>query len=262
VKSKPIIAFTTAAALAVPLSACGGGSSDKPAPKAVATPPPTASGPAPAQTAPASYNPKIDPAQFTSKITHPYLPWKPGAKWVYAGTKDGQPERVEVVVENKTKTVLGVKCVVVSDIVTVNSTLAEKTTDWYAQDKAGNVWYFGEDTAEYQNGVVTTTQGTWEAGVDNAKPGIVLHAHPVVGRSYRQEYRPGVAEDKARVLTLTGTEKVPAGTFKNVIETRDINPLDPSKIENKWFAKGIGTIRVLRIRSMHHEQTKLVQKTG
>jgi hypothetical protein len=262
VNSKPIVALTTAAALAVTLSACGGGSSDKPAPKAVASPPPSASGsttPSPTQ---ASYNPKIDPAQFTSNITHPYVAWKPGAKWIYAGTKDGQPEHVEVSVKKATKTVLGVKCVVVSDIVTVNNTLAEKTTDWYAQDKAGNVWYFGEDTAEYQNGVVTSTQGTWEAGVDNAKPGIVLHAQPKPGQFYRQEFRPGVAEDMARVLSTTLTQKVPAGTFKNVVETRDINPLDPSKVENKWFAKGVGTIHVLRIRSMHHEETKLVRKIG
>jgi hypothetical protein len=257
VNRKPVLALSAAAALAAPLSACGGGSSDKPAPKAAAAPTPGTTA-----TAPPTYNPKIDPAQFTSKVTHPYLPWKPGARWIYTGTKDGQPERVEVVVENKTKTILGVPCVVVSDIVTVNSTLAEKTTDWYAQDKAGNVWYFGEDTAEYQNGTVTSTQGTWEAGVDNAKPGIVLYAHPKVGQFYRQEFRPGVAEDKARVLTVTGTQKVPAGTFNNIVETRDINPLDPSKVENKWFAKGIGPIRVLRIRSMHHEQTKLVKKTG
>ena len=211
---------------------------------------------------PPSYNPKIDPAQFSSKITHPYLLWRPGAMWVYTGTKDGQPERVEVSVKRQTKTILGVPCVVVSDIVTSNNTLTEKTTDWYAQDKAGNVWYFGEDTAEYQNGVVTTTQGTWEAGVDNAKPGIVLHAHSRVGQFYRQEFRPGVAEDKARVLTVTGTQKVPAGTFNNIVETRDINPLDPSKVENKWFAKGVGPIRVVRIRSMHHEETKLVRHTG
>jgi hypothetical protein len=259
VKRKSTLSLAALAALAVPLSACGGGSSDKPAPKAAAaTPVPTTTTPATS-----TYNPKIDPAQFTSKITHPYLPWKPGAKWIYAGTKDGQPERVEVRVTKATKTILGVKCVVVSDIVTVNSTLAEKTTDWYAQNKVtGDVWYFGEDTAEYQNGVVTTTQGTWEAGVDNAKPGIVLQAHPAVGRLYRQEYRPGVAEDQAKVLTVSSTQKVPAGTFKNVIETRDLNPLDPSKIENKWFAKGVGSIRVLRIRSAHHEQTKLVRKTG
>jgi hypothetical protein len=255
VKRKSILSF---AALAALLSACGGASNEKPAPKSAApTPPPTGSTPATS-----AYNPKIDPAQFSSKITNPYLPWKPGATWIYSGTKDGQPERVEVRVTKATKTILGVKCVVVSDVVTVNSTLAEKTTDWYAQDKAGDVWYFGEDTAEYQNGVVTTTQGTWEAGVDNAKPGIVLRAHPTVGTPYRQEYRPGVAEDMARVLTLTSTQKVPAGTYKNVIETRDINPLDPSKIENKWFAKGVGPIRVLRIRSAHHEQTKLVRKTG
>ena len=244
------------AALGAFLSACGGGSSDKPAP--------TSAGPPPTTVTPtrATYNPKIDPAKFTSKVTNPYTPWKPGARWVYTGTKDGQPERVEVTVKKGTKTILGVPCVTVSDIVTTNNTLAEKTTDWYAQDSAGNVWYFGEDTAEYKNGVVTTTQGTWEAGVDNAKPGIVMPAHPKPGQFYRQEFRPGVAEDMARVTSVTATQKTPAGTYKNVVVTRDINPLDPSKIENKWFAKGVGSIRVLRIRSAHHEETRLVRKSG
>ena len=253
----PVLALTATAALVA--AGCGGGSTDKPAPKSAAPAAPASTAGQPSKPA---YDPKVDPAQFTSKVTHPYLLWKPGAKWVYTGTKDGQPERVEVSVTNQTKTILGVKCAVVSDIVTSNNTLTEKTTDWYAQDRAGNVWYFGEDTAEYLNGTVTSTQGTWEAGVDNAKPGVVLRAHPKPGQFYRQEYRPGVAEDMARVLSVTVKQKVPAGSFGNVVETRDVNPLDPSKVENKWFAKGVGAIRVLRIRSAHHEEIKLVRKTG
>jgi hypothetical protein len=250
VKRKSILSFTALAAL---LSACGGGSSDKPAPKSAA--------PAPTTVTPtrAAYDPKIDPAQFSSKVTNPYTPWKPGARWVYTGTKDGQPERVEVTVKKQTKTILGVRCVVVSDIVTTNSTLAEKTTDWYAQDKAGNVWYFGEDTAEYKNGVVTTTQGTWEAGVDNALPGIVMEAQPKKGDHFRQEYRPGVALDKATILDTNATVKVPKGTYQSAVITHDINPLDPTKLEHKWYAPGVGFVHAVLHQNSHVEISSLVK---
>jgi hypothetical protein len=135
----------------------------------------------------------------------------------------------------------------------------EKTTDWYAQDRAGSVWYFGEDTAEYQNGVVTSTAGTWEAGVDRALPGIVMPARPKVGRTYQQEWRPGVALDKATVLALGATVKVPAGTFRPVIVTLDKNPLDPSKIERKWYAPGVGFVRAVLKGGGHSETTELVR---
>jgi hypothetical protein len=251
-----VIALAAAAAIT---SGCGS-SNNKPAPKAPVS---AGTGSTPTTGTPAStYNPKIVPADFTTNVTNKYFPLKPGRKWIYAGQKDGVPERVEVVVKKQTKTILGVPCVTVSDIVTTNNTLAEKTTDWYAQDKAGNVWYFGEDTAEYANGVVTSTKGTWEAGVDNAKPGITIHAKPTVGRFYRQEFRPGIAEDMARVLTTSNTQQTPAGTFKNVVMTRDINPLDTTKVENKWFAPGVGMVHVLRIRSSHREETRLVKRIG
>lgn len=256
---KPIALVALAAAA---LAGCGSSSSDKAAPKG-----PVGSSKGGADTGATnagdrSYDPKIDPAKFTDKITNPYLQFKPGTKWVYTGVKNGAPQRVEVAVTKQTKTVLGVRCVVVSDVVTVNSSLAEKTTDWYAQDSKGNVWYFGEDTKEYQNGAVTSTQGTWEAGVDNAKPGIVMFANPKPGGFYRQEYRPGIAEDKARILTATGTQKVPAGTFRNVVQTRDIDPLNPDKMENKWYARGVGVVHVLRIRGKNQtEEIKLVSKS-
>ena len=154
---------------------------------------------------------------------------------------------------------MGVRCVVVQDVVTQHQSLVEKTTDWYAQDKAGNVWYFGEDTAEYQNGVVTSTSGTWEAGVDMAQPGIVMPARPKVGATYRQEYRPGVALDMATILSVNSTAKVPAGTFHHVVETLDKNPLDPSKIEHKWYAAGAGFVKAVLHGGGHVETTLQVR---
>jgi hypothetical protein len=232
----------------------GCGSSDKPAPTYQRSTP--ASGPT--KTVDTSYNPKIVPADFTATITNRHWPLKPGTTWVFTGTKDGAPEQVDVTVTRQSKTVLGVRCVVVSDIVTSNHTLTEKTTDWYAQDRNGNLWYFGEDTKEYKNGVVTSTQGTWEAGVDNAKAGIVVQGKPRPGGFYRQEYRPGLAEDKARVLTTSAAARVPAGSYANVLLTKDIDPLNPDKVEHKWYAPGVGPVHVLRIGSAHHEEIELV----
>ncbi|MGH2973365.1 MAG: hypothetical protein ACRDLL_00640 [Solirubrobacterales bacterium] len=205
------------------------------------------------------YNPKIVPSQFTTKITNPYTPWIPGTSHVFKGTRDGSPIQTRVTVTHATKKIMGVNCVTVEDVVTSNGSLIEKTTDWYAEDSKGNVWYFGEQTAEYANGVVTTTAGTWEAGVDKAKPGIVMEAHPKKGDSYRQEFRPGVALDKATVLSTSATCTVPAGTYHHLVATDDINPLDPSKKETKWFAKGIGFVEAHLTSNQHHEVSKLVK---
>jgi hypothetical protein len=246
-------------ALAAALPAAGCGSSDKPAPThKLAGAPVVATTGSPAS----DYNPTIRPADFTNNITNPYWPLKPGTSWTFDGTKDGAPQHVEVSVTNEHKQILGVDCVVVRDVVTVNSTLHEKTVDWYAQDRRGNIWYFGEDTKEYTNGVVSSTFGTWEAGVDNAKPGMVIQADPKPGGYYRQEYRPGLAEDQAKVIAVDDTEKVPMGTFSHVVVTKDIDPLNPDKVEHKWYAKGIGPVHVHRIGSSHQEDIKLVSKRG
>ncbi len=154
---------------------------------------------------------------------------------------------------------MGVTCVVVTDNVFENQSLVERTTDWYAQDSVGNVWYFGENTAELQNGVVTTTAGTWEAGVDKALPGIVMEAAPKVGDKFRQEYRPSVALDQAVILRVDATVTVPASTYHHVVVTWDRNPLDPSKIEHKYYAPGVGFVHAVLQGGGHTEVTGLVK---
>ena len=230
------------------------GSPSSPAPSSaeasdVIGPPSTASLP--------PYNPKIDPAAFTDQITNPYFPLKPGTTLIYDGTRDSQPRRAEVTVTSETKTILGVKCLVVRDVVTSNNALVEKTVDWYAQDKDGNVWYFGEDTAEYTNGAVSSTAGTWLAGVDGAIPGIVMEAAPKVGDAYRQEYRPGVAEDFAKVEKLDATITVPAGSYDRVVVTEDTDLLDTSKLEHKSYAPGVGFVGTEGMVNGHHEIVSL-----
>jgi hypothetical protein len=189
----------------------------------------------------------LDPADFTTKIDNPYWPMQPGSRWVYRETDaQGTKQRVVVTVTRKTKKIAnGVTARVVHDVVTQQGKLVEDTYDWYAQDKAGNVWYLGEATKEYENGKVRTTAGSWEAGVDGAQPGIIMPAKPKAGLSYRQEYYKGEAEDKARIVSLKEQAEVPAGHYKRVVMTRDVNPLSPKILEFKFYAQDVGPVLAL-----------------
>ena len=195
----------------------------------------------------ANYAPRIDPSNFVDKIDNRYMMFTPGTTFIYEGKSADGPERVETYVSYKTREVLGVKCTVVRDKAFLNGKLSEDTFDWYAQDKEGNVWYFGEDTKEYENGKVVSTKGSWEAGVDGAKPGIVMESNPRVGDSYRQEYYEGEAEDMAEVLSLDASGlndavSVPYGSFGDVLMTKEWNPLEPGVLEYKYYAPGTGLI--------------------
>jgi hypothetical protein len=188
----------------------------------------------------------IDPAAFTTKIDNPWWPMRPGSRWVYRETApDGTVQRVVVTVLSKTKLIAnGVRARIVHDVVTEDGEPVEVTDDWYAQDRCGNVWYFGEDTKDYENGKVVSTKGSFEAGVDGAEPGVIVPASPRPGMRYRQEYYAGHAEDRAEVFSLKEQAEVPFGYFRKgrVLMTRDLNPLDPKVLEYKFFARGIGMV--------------------
>jgi hypothetical protein len=186
------------------------------------------------------YDPEINPADFTTDINNSYFTLVPGTKWVYeADTSDGM-ERIEVYVTNQTKMVMGVETVVVWDRVWLDGSLIEDTYDWYAQDKDGNVWYFGEDTRELEGGVVVNTKGAWEAGVDNAEPGVVMPGDPEVGQKYRQEFYAGEAEDMAEVLALNETVAVPSGNYSGCLKTHDWTPLEANVDEHKFYCPEVG----------------------
>lgn len=191
---------------------------------------------------------RLDPALFTTRIDNPYWPMTPGTRWVYRETTGaGEELRVEVTVTRQTKDVAGVKARVVHDVVTRDGALVEDTYDWYAQDRAGNVWYLGEDTKDYEDGKVRTTEGSWEAGVDGAQAGVVMPARPRPGMRYRQEHYPGHAEDAGEILSLDEQAEVPFGRFRGVLKTRDYTPLQPDLVENKFYAKGIGPVLAVEV---------------
>ena len=241
---KPYVAILVGLALgSVLLGACGGGGGD-------AGKTPTAS----------PYAPTIDRARFSDQVINRYFPLTPGTTYVYEGTKEGAAQRNEVTVTRDTKTILGVRCVVVHDTVMEEGSVVEDTFDWYAQDSDGNVWYFGEDSKEYENGKVISTEGSWEAGVDGAQPGIVMEASPKVGDSYRQEYYQGEAEDMAKVLKINESTTVSAGSYEQVVVTEDFTPLEPDVVEHKYFAPGVGFVAGSMVKG-GSEQIELVKIT-
>jgi hypothetical protein len=188
------------------------------------------------------YAPVIDPANFVEGVNHPYFSLVPGTTYIYQGETAEGIERTEIAVLPDTKLILGIVSTVVRDTVWVNDELVEDTLDWYAQDKSGNVWYMGEATKEYENGVVTSTAGSWEGGVDDAQPGIIMEADPKIGDVYRQEYYTGEAEDMAEITSFSESVSIPFGTFENVLVTREWTPLEPGVAENKYYAPGLGLI--------------------
>jgi hypothetical protein len=191
-----------------------------------------------------SYEPVLDPANFSTTIDNPYFPLPVGRTLIYRGVKDGQTQEDRVTVTNQTKTVAeGITARVVSDVATHDGQLLEKTSDWYAQDKQGNVWYLGEDTAAYLPSGKVDTSGSWEAGVHDAEPGIVMGANPQIPDAYRQEFLTGEAEDTAWIVDRGGSTTVPYGTLKNVLTTLEATRLEPGAYDQKIYAPGIGIVR-------------------
>ena len=166
------------------------------------------------------------------------MPFRPGTTFIY----EGGGEHIEVTVTADTRTVMGVETVVVRDTVTVKGKVTEDTDDWYAQDRAGNVWYFGEATDSFEDDPAGDPAGSWEAGVDGAQPGIVMLADPRGGDLYRQEFLKGQAEDLALVRRLDGAITVRAGSYADVLVTEEWTPLEPDTVEYKYYARGIGNV--------------------
>lgn len=193
------------------------------------------------------YSPVINPDDFVEVIDNPYFPLTPGTTFFYEGESEDMLIKNEVFVSNETRVVMGVTTTVIRDKVWEDGELVEETYDWYAQDKDGNVWYFGEDSKDYEDNKVVSTAGSWEAGMGGALPGILMKGGPQVGDVYRQEYLKGEAEDMAEVLSLDESITVVYGSFDNCLKTKEWNPLEPGIEENKYYAPGIGALLEMEI---------------
>jgi hypothetical protein len=206
------------------------------------------------------YSPSIDPANFVRAVDNGYWPLKPGTAFHFRGVRGTTPQTDDEVVTHQTKRVLGIPCTVVRDTVSERGRPVERTFDWYAQDRQGNVWYMGEDALELQQGRFVKASDSWEAGVKGAEPGIIMPADPRPGDRYRQEYYPpGQALDEAHVLARDGHVKVPNGSYRNVLVTSEFSPLEP-QTEQKYYVAGIGEVAE-RVVKGHHEEFELTSVT-
>jgi len=188
-------------------------------------------------------------ADFAGPVDNPWFPLTPGTTLTYTGTKDGKAARDVFTVTRETENVDGVTCVVVQDRLYLDGILAERTTDWYAQDRNGAVWYFGEATATLAgNGDVTSTDGSWRSGRDGALPGVYMPGRPAVGQIFRQEYYRGHAEDHFQVLSLAAAVRVPAASTTAALRTKEWTPLEADTVDEKYYVQGIGVVKELAVR--------------
>src|SRR5262249_26854457 len=201
----------------------------------------------------------------SSRITNSWFPLLRGSVYVYDGQKDGRQARDVMTVTRRTKLIAGIRAAAVADRLFLNGVLAERTTDWYAQDKRDNVWYLGEKTAELNaKGKVTSTEGSFLNGRDGAKGGIFMPAKPQVGQAFQQESFKGQAEDRFRILDLATSITTPAVSSQNAMLTEETTPLEPGVIDHKYYVQGIGTVKEQQVAGAPRgqaEETELVSFT-
>jgi hypothetical protein len=218
---------------------------------------------APASTdACAAYDPQIpDPSRFVDVIDNPYFPLPVGRTLVYRGVSDGERQVDRMEVTDRTKVIAGITATVVHDVVFTEGTKDEITFDWYAQDDTGNVWYLGEDTKVLLGNGKVDTSGSWETGVNGAKPGLIMEADSQPPDAYRQECLSGEAEDTAWVLSRGGSLTVPVGAVHQVLRTLEFARIEPNVVSEKQYAPGLG---IVVERDLHggNERFELVKVTG
>jgi hypothetical protein len=211
---------------------------------------------------PSAYEPQLDPKDFSIVVDNRYFPLPVGRTWVYRGVRDGQTQIDRVTVTSKTKLVAeGITARVVRDVATHKGKLLEKTADWYAQDKQGNVWYVGEDTTAYLPNGQTDKSGSWEAGVNDAEPGIIMLANPQIPDAYRQEFLNGEAEDTAWIINRGGKVSAPIGTFRPALRTVEFARIEPDVVDQKVYAPGIGIVTETALTGPQ-EVSNLIRMTG
>jgi hypothetical protein len=191
----------------------------------------------------------LSPSDFVARVDNPWFPLKPGSKYRYRGNKEGTRMTDVVKVTHRTKWILGVKTTVVHDVVRMHGRREEVTNDFYAQDCHRNVWYFGEATKELdRHGNTISTEGSFKAGVDGARAGVYISGHPKVGQSARQEFYKGHAEDHFKVLDRNVRVSVPYVTSRHALRTKEWTPLEPNVLDNKYYVRGVGSVREVAVK--------------
>jgi hypothetical protein len=214
------------AAIALPVVTSSGASTSSPRPRTVS-------------------HATVDPGDFSSPRANPYFPLRPGTVTTYRGTDEGERLRERVYVTHRTRMIQGIRTRVVRDIVrSGDGGLVEVTSDWYAADNSGNVWYFGEATATYDDkGHVESREGSWQAGHDGARAGMIMPAHPHATQAFRQEYYRGHAEDQAWIVSRFGRTRTPLKMFTGIVRSLEWTRLEPGVVSLKVYAPGVGIVR-------------------
>jgi len=183
------------------------------------------------------------PHKFVARVDNPWFPLRPGAVYEYRGVKDGDVARDVLTVTHLHRSIAGIRATVIHDRLFLKGRLAERTTDWYAQDRSGNVWYLGERTATLDaRGRTSSTEGSWLTGVHGARAGIYMPSHPRPGDTGRQEFYRGHAEDEFKVLSLSASVTSPAVSSNRALLTQETSRLEPGTVDHKLYVKGIGTV--------------------
>jgi hypothetical protein len=205
-----------------------------------------------------TYEPRLNPANFVRVIDNPYYPLPRGRVLIYQGVRDGVPQVDRVTVTNATKVLEGITATAVSDVARQpDGSLIERTTDWFAQDRQGNVWYLGEATKAYNRDGTVDTSGSWQAGIHDGEPGIIMQAHPHIPDSYRQEFLVGQAEDTAWTVQQGGSVTVPYGTVHHILISLEATAIEPGSYDQKIYAPGIGIVSEHSLTG--HEDARLVR---
>jgi len=207
---------------------------------------------------PKEWNPSIAAKDFVAVVDNQYFPLPAGRTLFYRGQGKDGVTTLEIEITGNIKNVMGVNTTVVIEREKLNGQVVEISENWFAQDNQGNVWYFGEATQKYENGAPGSTEGSWEAGVAGAKPGIIMKADPQTGDSYFQEFAAGVAQDMAQVMSGSKSVAVQAGTYSNVLQTKEWSPIESGGSEFKSYAQGIGLI----LEEQGAERLELVEVRG
>jgi hypothetical protein len=195
----------------------------------------------------------VHKSELSSTGRNPFFILVPGYQLVYAGKEDGDEIGLTITVLDETKSIDGVETRIVEERETKNGKPVEVSRNYFVISKRTNdVYYFGEDVDIYKGGKVVSHEGAWLSGVTGAKFGLAIPGSPLLGARYYQEIAPGVAMDRAEVVSLAESLETPAGKFTEVLKILETTPLEPRAKESKYYAAGVGLIKDGPCRLVRH----------